>query len=44
MFDHVRRRGRMELEEVERGADETLEACRNMISFGPEGWVPIEGP
>ena len=25
-----------------RGADETLEACQNMIHFGPEGWVPAK--
>ena len=28
-----------ELDDVQRGADETLEASRNMISFEPEGWV-----
>jgi hypothetical protein len=28
-----------ELDDVQRGADETLEASRNMIGFEPEGWV-----
>jgi hypothetical protein len=32
----------VKLDEVQRGADETLEACRNIIGFGPEGWVPAE--
>ena len=32
----------MKLDEVQRGADETLKACQNMIVFGPEGWVPTE--
>jgi len=32
----------MKLDEVPRRADETLEACQNMIGFGPEGWVPTE--
>ena len=30
------------LDEEQRGADETLEACQNLIDFGPEGWVPAE--
>ncbi|KAG7088307.1 hypothetical protein E1B28_012317 [Marasmius oreades] len=32
----------MKLDKVQREADETLETCRNMIAFGPEGWVPTE--
>ena len=32
----------MKLHEIQREADETLEAFRNMIDFGPEGWVPTE--
>ena len=32
----------MKLDQVQRKADETLELCRNMIGFGPEGWVPTK--
>jgi len=32
----------MKLDAVQRGADEAQEACRNLIGFGPEGWVPTE--
>jgi hypothetical protein len=32
----------MKLDEEQRGADESLEACQDMIGFGPEGWVPTE--
>ncbi len=42
VFDAEDVRETMELEEVQRGADETLEACRNIVGFGPEGWVPTE--
>jgi hypothetical protein len=42
VFDAEDVRETMKLDEVPRGADETLEACQNMISFGPEGWVPTE--
>ncbi len=30
------------LDATQRGADEALEACRIMIGFGEEGWVPYE--
>ncbi|KAF8345333.1 hypothetical protein F5887DRAFT_847660, partial [Amanita rubescens] len=30
------------LDAEQRRADETLEACRIMIGFRPEGWVPTE--
>jgi hypothetical protein len=42
VFDAEDVREMRELDEVQRGVDETLEACRNMIGFGPEGWVPTE--
>ncbi|KZT09637.1 uncharacterized protein LAESUDRAFT_756575 [Laetiporus sulphureus 93-53] len=42
VFDAEDVRGTMELDAETRGADETLEACRNMIGFGPEGWMPAE--
>ncbi len=32
----------MKLDAEQREADETLEACRDVIGFGPEGWVPAE--
>jgi len=32
----------MKLDEVQRGAEETLGAYQNMLGFGPEGWVPTE--
>jgi len=32
----------MKLDAVQKGADEALEACQNLIGFGPEGWVPTE--
>jgi len=31
-----------ELNEVQRRADEALEAWQNMLSLGPEGWVPTQ--
>lgn len=34
--------GTMKLDAEQRGADEALEGCRNMIGFGSEGWVPAE--
>lgn len=40
MFDAQDVRETMKLDEVQRGTDETLEACQNIIGFGPEGWVP----
>jgi hypothetical protein len=30
----------MKLDAEQKEADETLEACRDVIGFGPEGWVP----
>ena len=42
VFDAEYVRETMKLDEVQREADETLEACQNMIGFGPEGWVPTE--
>lgn len=42
MFDAKDVREMMKLDEVQRGADETLEVCRNMIGSGSDGWVPIE--
>ncbi|KAI6042363.1 protein kinase subdomain-containing protein PKL CAK Fmp29 [Pisolithus marmoratus] len=42
VFDAEDARKTMKLDAEQRGADETLEACRNMIGFGPEGWVPTE--
>ncbi|KXN87576.1 Importin subunit beta-1 [Leucoagaricus sp. SymC.cos] len=32
----------MELEKVQREADETLEGIQKVIGFGPDGWVPTE--
>ncbi|KAG6840035.1 hypothetical protein C0991_009463, partial [Blastosporella zonata] len=32
----------MELDEVQRGADDALEVCENVIDLGPEGWVPTQ--
>jgi hypothetical protein len=42
VFDVGDVRETMKLDEVQRGADETLEACQNMVGFGPDGWVPTE--
>ncbi|KZT03136.1 uncharacterized protein LAESUDRAFT_762129 [Laetiporus sulphureus 93-53] len=42
VFDAEDVRETMELDAEQRGADETLEACRNMIGCGPEGWAPTE--
>ena len=41
-FDAEDIREAMKLDAVQREADESLEACRNMIGFSPEGWVPAE--
>ncbi|EQL02629.1 protein kinase subdomain-containing protein PKL/CAK/Fmp29 [Ophiocordyceps sinensis CO18] len=38
--DDVRETMKLDAEQTE--ADECLKACRNMIGFGPEGWVPAE--
>ena len=32
----------MKLDAEQKGADASLEACRDVIGFGPEGWVPAE--
>jgi hypothetical protein len=40
-FDAEDVRETRELDTKQRGADETLEVCQNMIGFGPEGWVPV---
>jgi hypothetical protein len=32
----------MKLNAEQKEADESLEACRDVIGFGPEGWVPAE--
>ena len=37
VFDAEDVRETMKLEEVQRGADETLRVCQNMTGFGPEG-------
>ena len=42
VFDAEDVRETMKLNEVQRRADETLEACQDMVGFGPEGWVPTE--
>jgi hypothetical protein len=41
-FDPDDVRETMKLDAEQRRADEALEACRNVIGFGPEGWVPAE--
>jgi len=41
-FDDEDVRETMKLDEVQRKADETMEACQNMIGFGPESWVPTK--
>ncbi|KAF5354038.1 hypothetical protein D9756_006957 [Leucocoprinus leucothites] len=42
MFDSEDVRKAIKLDAEQRGADEALEALRNVIGFGPEGWVPAE--
>ena len=42
VFDAEDIRETMKLDAVQREADESLEACQNMIGFGPEGWVSTE--
>lgn len=42
MFDVEDVRETMKLDEVQRGTDEALEACRNVIGLGSEGWVPTQ--
>ena len=41
-FDPEDVRETMELNAEQIKADECLEACREVIQFGPEGWVPAE--
>ena len=42
VFDPEDVRATKALEEVQTGADESMERCQNMVSCGPEGWVPTE--
>ncbi|KZT05313.1 protein kinase subdomain-containing protein PKL CAK Fmp29, partial [Laetiporus sulphureus 93-53] len=42
VFDPDDVREAMKLDAEQREADESLEACRDVIGFGPEGWVPAE--
>jgi hypothetical protein len=41
-FDAEDVRKTKKLDKEQRGVDETLEACQNMIPFAPDGWVPVE--
>lgn len=41
MFDPDDVRKTMKLDAEQREADEIIEACRGVIDFGPEGWVPL---
>ena len=42
VFDPNDVRETMKLDAEQNEADESLEACRDVIGFGPEGWVPAE--
>ncbi|ETW75440.1 hypothetical protein HETIRDRAFT_423131 [Heterobasidion irregulare TC 32-1] len=42
VFDPDGVHGTMELDAEQTEADDVLEACWNVIGFGPEGWVPVE--
>ena len=42
VFDAEDVRETMKLDEVQREADEIMEACQNIVGFGPEAWVPTE--
>ena len=42
VFDAEDVRETTELNEVQRRADEALEAWQNMLGLGPEGWVPTQ--
>jgi len=42
VFDPDDVRETMKLDGKQREADQTLEACRNLIGYGPEGWLPVE--
>ncbi|KIL65763.1 hypothetical protein M378DRAFT_76367 [Amanita muscaria Koide BX008] len=42
VFDPDDVREMMKLDAEQKEADESLEACRDVIGFGPEGWVPAE--
>jgi hypothetical protein len=42
VFDAEDVRETINLNEVQSGADKTLEACRTIVGFGPEGWVSVE--
>jgi hypothetical protein len=42
VLDHDDVHETMKLDAEQREADESLEACRDVIGFGSEGWVPVE--
>ncbi|KAG1762618.1 protein kinase subdomain-containing protein PKL CAK Fmp29 [Suillus placidus] len=42
VFDPDDVRETMKLDAEQKEADECLEACRDVIGFGQEGWVPVE--
>jgi hypothetical protein len=42
VFDQEDVRKTMKLDAEQTGVDETLEACRNLVGCGPEGWMPVE--
>ncbi|KAH9942760.1 protein kinase subdomain-containing protein PKL CAK Fmp29 [Amylocystis lapponica] len=42
VFDPDDVRETRELDKEQREADASLEACRDVIGHGPEGWVPVE--
>ena len=42
MFDPDDVRETMKLDAEQKEADESLDACRDVLGFGPEGWMPAE--
>ena len=42
VFDTKDVRETVKLNAEQREADESLEACQNLVGFGPEGWVPAK--
>ena len=42
VFDPDDEHETMKLDAEQTEADDILESCRNVINFGPEGWVPVE--
>jgi hypothetical protein len=42
VFDQEDVRKTMKLDAEQTGVDETLEACRNLVGCGPEGWMLVE--